>query len=322
MKSARPKAHGAYCDIDALLRLRNLARDITLQTRASSTAIMDGDSRTRFRGRGMEFSEVRPYQAGDDIRNIDWRVTARTQKPYTKLFQEEKERPVFLLVDQRSPMFFGSRNVFKSVYTVELATVIAWAALRNNDRIGALIFGDQEQKDLRARRGKHAVLNLIHELQGFNHALFQPRVDKQQRLQDRLMDLRRVARPGSAIYIISDFHDYHRDCDESLSMLSRHTDLSIIQVYDPLERQLPDNKFLSISDGQNKLDLAGPSRQFYDAFQQKFIANQNALRQACQRSGVTFASMDVSIPLENCVRDTFESTLSKKRRQVRRSDAL
>lgn len=311
-------SYGAYTSLEGLINLRNLAKDVRLQTRASSSAVMDGDSRTRFRGRGMEFSEVRPYQPGDDIRNIDWRVTARTQSPYTKLFQEEKERPVYLLVDQRSPMFFGSSNVFKSVYAAELACVIAWAALANNDRIGALLFGDVKQKDLRARRGKHAVLNLIHELHAFNTQLKSPVAEAQEhQLQDMLMDLRRVARPGSAIFIISDFHDYSAVCDESLAVLSRHTDVSVIHINDKLEAQLPRNKLLSISNGKNKLNISGNAAHLYEKFSRQFNEKLQSLRSASQRSRITFASMDVAIPISERVRDTFESTLSLKRRSVR-----
>lgn len=312
------KAHGAYTSVEGLINLRNLAKDVRLQTRASSSAIMDGDSRTRFRGRGMEFSEVRPYQPGDDIRNIDWRVTARTQSPYTKLFQEEKERPVYLLVDQRSPMFFGSSNVFKSVYAAELACVIAWAALANNDRIGALLFGDTQQKDLRARRGKHAVLNLIHELHSFNSLLKSPVAQEQKHtLQDMLMDLRRIARPGSAIFIISDFNDYSPACDESLAVLARHTDVSAIHISDKLEAQLPRNKILSISNGKSKLNISGDSAQLYEKFSQQYDEKLQSLRSASQRSRITFASMDVAVPINERVRDTFESTLSLKRRHLR-----
>jgi len=309
---------GVYTSVEELLGLRYLAKDITLDTRSSSSAILDGDSRTRFRGRGMEFSEVRPYQAGDDIRNIDWRVTARTQKPYTKLFQEEKERPVFLLVDQRSPMFFGSTRVFKSVYAAQLACVIAWAALANNDRIGALLFADTQQKDLRPRRGKHAVLNLVHELQNYNRMLNNPvPVENSYALQDMLMDLRRIAKPGSAIYLLGDFHDYSESCDESLSVLARHTDLSVINIYDRLEAQLPGKSQLTVSNNTTRLTVNTSTGNFASHFENAFSQRIAGLRNACQRSRITFASMEVGTPIEERVRDTFVSKLSKKRSQVR-----
>jgi len=131
---------GIVVDAATLIGLRKTAKEMSLNTRLKSRSSIDGSSRSALRGRGMEFSEVRHYQPGDDIRNIDWRVTARTQETYTKLFQEEKERPVYLLVDQRQPMFFGSKLQFKSVLAAKAAAAIAWTAFANRDRLGAIIW--------------------------------------------------------------------------------------------------------------------------------------------------------------------------------------
>lgn len=134
-----------------------------------------------------------------------------------------------------------------------------------------------------------------------------------------LKDVRRVARPGSAVFLISDFHDFNEACNESLSMLARHTDVNVVHVWDKLEAQLPRKQGLSISDGQNKLTLAGNTSKLQEGFRQQFAQKVHALRTACQRSGITFASMDVAVPLADCVLDTFESRLSKKRRPPSRS---
>merc|ERR1711916_149956 len=122
----------------------------------------------------MEFEEVRVYQPGDDIRTIDWRVTARTQVAHTKLFQEEREKPVLLVVDQRSNMFFGSQRCFKSVYAAHIAATLGWAAIYQNDRVGALVFGDDQQRDVRPKRSKHAQLSFLQQLVEFNHKLISP----------------------------------------------------------------------------------------------------------------------------------------------------
>lgn len=307
---------GVYVSVDALLQLRHLAKDISLETNRKSVALIDGDSRTSFRGRGMEFAEVRPYQVGDDVRNIDWRVTARTQKPYTKLFQEERERPVYLLVDQRSPMFFGSVNQFKSVYAAKIATTIAWAALQNNDRIGALIFSDDEQTDTRARRGKHAALSLIHQLVEYNHQLNSPVAPPAKNsMEDMLNDIRRVAKPGSAVFIISDFHDFNEACREPLSILSRHCDLTAVHIYDPLEESLPADKFLSITNGQQKLNIAGQSHKFLDGYHKSFEQQRLALKQACGQSRTNFASTSVANSVESLIHDFF---CSRRKRRGKR----
>jgi len=307
---------GAYISVEQLIKLRYLARDLTLTTRKKSTAIIDGKSKTNFRGRGMEFAEVRPYQAGDDIRNIDWRVTARTLQTYTKLFQEERERPVFIVVDQRSPMFFGSRTVFKSVAAAQLASVIGWIALQNNDRIGALIFGDKEQYDLRAKRGKHAALALVNQLQYFNHQLNSPvaQPDASSSMEEILSDLRRVAKPGSAVFVLSDFHDFNERCVEPLSMLSRHTDVSLMKLFDPLEKQLPSSHELTMSNNQQKLTIQPGMNDFLLAFQQSFLKTQQQIQQHCITAGAQLLNLDIGTDMANHVRDVFSSNHKKRAR--------
>lgn len=314
---------GAYVTVEELLRLRHLAPELVLETRKKSTWIMEGDSATRFRGRGMEFSEVRPYQPGDDIRTIDWRVTARTQTTYTKLFQEEKERPVFLVVDQRSPMFFGSHNVFKSVYAAQLASIIGWTAQHNNDRVGALLFSDREQKDLRPKRGKHAVLSLLHQLHIFNSQLNSPIAPESgTRMMEMLMDVRRIARPGSAVYILSDFHDITGECEEALSLLSRHTDVMLLNIYDTLERELSAliaaSKQFALTDSVNRITLSGNSRAVAGKHADMFNQRQALLRRLCLTNGAKIATLNVGVPVEHAARDLF---MSRKRKKIVRKTA-
>src|SRR4051812_1422822 len=192
---------GAYVNLANLLRLRFAAQDLKLFVKRAVKSQLNGAERTRFRGRGMDFEEVRLYQAGDDVRSIDWRVTARTQVPHTKLYREERERPVFVLVDQRAPMFFGSQRCFKSVLAAHIAANLAWAALNNSDRIGGLIFGDKAQRDIRPRRSKHAVLELLHQLREFNQQLQSPISPADSKpLSALLNDARRIAKPGCALF--------------------------------------------------------------------------------------------------------------------------
>lgn len=303
-KPASADAPGVYVSVDELLGLRHLSRDLTLSTRKRSQALLEGSVRTRYRGRGMEFSEVRPYQPGDDIRTIDWRVTARVQAPYTKLFQEERERPIFVMVDQRSPMFFGSQSCFKSVFAARVATVIAWIANNNSDRIGALVFGDHRQGDIRAKRSKHAVLDLLHQLVEFNRELAGPVPAKSgTSLFEMLTETSRIARPGSLVILLSDFHDFDTHCREPLSQLAKRSDVMALHVYDSLERQLPQAGQLTVSDGIDRLtlNLATLARQFQSAFDQ----HQTDLRQNCNNTGVQYVHAPVNQSLETFVRDLF-----------------
>ncbi|MDF3013878.1 MAG: ATPase, partial [Cellvibrio sp.] len=258
---------GAYTELAALLRCRFSAQDLKLFAHQPARSLLSGPERTRFRGRGMDFEEVRLYQPGDDIRSIDWRVTARTQVAHTKIFREERERPVFMVVDQRSSLFFGSTRCFKSVLAAHIAALLGWAALANGDRLGALVFGDYTQRDVRPRRSKHAVLELLYQMQDYNHRLTSPitpapalspagQLQKANSLNAMLADARRIAKPGCALFIISDFHDLDTGAEQQLFELARHTDVTLIHVYDQLERQLISNSPLTISNGTERLQLA------------------------------------------------------------------
>lgn len=298
------KPAGPYTSVEDLLQLRFLAKDLGLSARKKSFALRDGAVRTRYKGRGMEFAEVRPYQAGDDVRTIDWRVTARVQTPYTKLFQEERERPVFVMVDQRSPMFFGSRTVFKSVYAAQLAATIAWTANQQSDRIGALIFGDQEQRDIRAKTSKHSVLDLINQLVEMNRKLISP-VNPSTSIDTHalLTEVSRIARPGSMVALISDFHGFNANCAEPLAQLGKTSDVFLFHTFDPLERQLPPVSQLMISNGVRRANI-NPA-QINQAFSQTFDEQKSTLRQACLNAGIQYVAADVSQNLAEYVRDIF-----------------
>jgi len=235
-------SHGIVSDLSRLLRSRHWAQHLTLFSYQAARSMLLGNVRSRFRGRGMEFEEVRRYQAGDDIRTIDWKVSARVGKTYTKLFCEERERPCHILVDQRSHLYFGSERQFKSVLAAELATGLSWAALAGGDRVGGQVIGDFAERDSRGRRSKQAVLHFIHDINEFNQALAEPERlqqntkdtdSKKSSLAHSLEECRRITRPGTAIFIISDFHDFDSASAKELSNLGKHADLSLLHVIDP-----------------------------------------------------------------------------------------
>jgi len=297
---------GAYCELKALLQLRFAARGLQLFTRKPSTSTLAGGLRTRFRGRGIDFEEVRTYQPGDDIRNIDWRVTARTQITHTKLFTEERERPVLIISDQRSPMFFGSQQCFKSVSSAHLSTLLAWTALAHGDRVGAMIFGNTSQQDIRPRRSKHAVLELIHQLCDFNKALSSPvpQADDISLLQ-MIEEARRIAKPGSAVFISSDFHDWSEACEEPLFQLQRHTDVTLFHIYDHLETHLPKSGLFTITDGLQRHSLAAGNRAINKAFQDRFTQRLSRITKACQKMGVSLVSFATHDDLNTGMRELY-----------------
>lgn len=280
-------ARGAYCNMDDLLSMRFVAGDLRLSPLRLSRSQLAGSFRTRFRGRGMEFEEVRHYQPGDDIRSIDWRVTARTQVPHTKLFREERERPVILMLDQRPGMFFGSRTCFKSVLAAHCAATLGWVALGNNDRIGGLIFNDTSERDLRPQRSRHALLSLLQEIHHFNRELQSPISNPEATsLATRLNDLSRIAKPGSAVVIISDFTGFDPECEERLYQLSRHCDVTLLHISDPIEMALPEGHMLNITDGQRRRRLDTNNRAVQRDYRKHYENQREQLRHSATRLNV------------------------------------
>jgi len=289
--------NGIVTDLAKLLGARHWAQGLNLFSRQAARNLLLGNVRSRYRGRGMEFEEVRRYQAGDDIRTIDWKVSARASGTYTKLFCEERERPCHILVDQRSSLFFGSNRQFKSVLSAELASGIAWAALKAGDRVGGQVIGDFDERDIRARRSKQSVLSLIHSIHEFNNDLSDvsnhESNGQKNSLANSLEECRRITRPGTAIYVVSDFHDFDHDAAKALSNLGKHADLTLMQVYDTLEQELPTLGSVRLSDGQQstKLNL---SKSITQAYQEQSNEKQNLLISSATKARAYYASINTS----------------------------
>lgn len=277
---------GAYTELDDLIRLRHGARDIKLKNQHKAFSLLVGPYQTKFRGRGIEFEEVRGYQAGDDIRSIDWRVTARTGKPHTKLFQEERERPVLIFVDQNRSMFFGSRTCFKSVTAAHIGSLLAWAALQQNDRVGGLVFNGREHSEVRPRRKARNVLRLINEINRFNHSLRKDFASPGPGINRALEELRRITRPGSNIFIISDFKQLSQTGEKNLYYLSRHNDISAIQVSDPLEHELPTKGYYTITDGKEPFMMYTGDKTLRRKYHTKFRESHESLKQLLGPMGI------------------------------------
>ena len=275
---------GPYTHVKDLIDLRYEAGKVDLMSLAKASNPLSGQLRSKFQGRGIDFSEVRVYQPGDDVRTIDWRVTARTQVAHTKLFQEEKERPVLIVVDQSAHMFFGSRRRFKSVAAARIAALLAWSGLEQGDRIGGIVFSDEEHREIRPRRSRHSVLRLIHEIDQFNHQLevSSPAV-RTDALAQALTNARRVCKHGSSIIIISDFTRMNDQALLYLQQLARYNDVIGIVISDPLEQQLPAPDLYTVTDGERKLPINTASASIRHEYQSQYKNRRAQLEQTFGR---------------------------------------
>ncbi len=247
----REEAPGIRVTLAELIDIRHRVREVPLFSTPHRRSPLVGLHHSRLRGRGIDFDQVRIYQPGDDVRTIDWRVTARTQEPHTKLFHEERERPIYLLVEQSQHLFFGSGLNFKSVLAAQAASLVGWAALAHNDRVGGLVFGNGEHHEIKPRRSKQSLLQLLDRL---------VRVNRQQRVDPDAFGLavrraREVLRPGSLAVILCDERTLSEAAEQQLSLLGRHVDLLLMPVFDPLDRALPAAGLLRFAQYGARLEL-------------------------------------------------------------------
>lgn len=232
-----------------------------------------GQYLSRMKGRGMEFDESRPYEPGDDVRNIDWRVTARTGKTHTKMFREERERPVFISVDSRASMFFATQGRFKSVIAAELTSLLAWTAHQQGDRVGGEIFNENEHTEFRPRRGQQNILHLIKQLSSLTVTTnAQPTS-----LEEPFRRLQRIVHPGSLACVISDFRGLDEAASTQLINISRHCEVLLIHIYDPLEVALPDRGHYRVSFGERIMNINATNRQYRQHYSEHFQQRMDLL---------------------------------------------
>lgn len=300
---------GASIVLADLLRWRLAAQHIPLENRRNSSQLTGG-RRSNLRGRGIDFDEVRLYQAGDDVRAIDWRVTARTGKPHTKIFREEKERPILLVLDLRSAMFFGSRRCFKSVLAAHAAALLAWATLESGDRIGAVLVSDDGIIDIKPRRSRHTVLQLFRQMLDINHKQSQQKnsqtpVQNAPTLEHITQQVRAVAKPGSCVIFLSDFHDWQTHCAQNLYPVVRHSQCFAIQVGDAMEEQLPAVGLVRLRSGLRNAMIDTQNLSLLDRFRNQQLQNRQQLEQDLRTLKMPLLSLQTQQPLFATLRQFF-----------------
>ena len=276
----RYRSRGALITLPQMLIQRQAAKALAYVSHARSIAGISGLHLSKIRGRGIDFEEFRPYQAGDDIRLIDWRATARTGRAVTKVFREERERPVIIAVDQCSSMFFGSQVAFKSVIAAQAAALFCWLAIDNGDRVGGLVFSDTDASLVRPKRSRRSALHLLNQIFTFNQKLnakkehtpdSEPQAaDFKPGLAHALGQIRRITKPGSTLYVISDFATLDETALQYLNQLSRHNNVVCCMVYDALEESLPTPGVYSITDGSSKGSINTHSNKARSRYKQQF----------------------------------------------------
>lgn len=289
--------HATHIDLPALIRLQADARALKLPAARPVRSQQAGLQRSPQRGRGMAFAEVRQYQPGDDIRSIDWRVTARRQSPHTKLYEEERERPVLLLCDLGPTLFFASTGAYKQVRCAQMAGILSWLALWSGDQVGGIVFNGRELTVQRPARRKKSVLQLLDTLAKQQKLPDNPRAPDVRatsltaNLDTALGEARRVAHTGSRIFVISDFLNLTMDTPRLLGALARHNAVSALRIADPLELELPDSGRFAVAgeDGPVWFDAGNPT--FQQAWHDKVAHHEAELDDCFRTAGVRPATV-------------------------------
>lgn len=261
-------------------------RTIEIKTRGLSRNIFAGEYHSAFKGRGMAFSEVREYQYGDDIRNIDWNVTARFSHPYVKIFEEERELTVMLLVDVSGSSIFGTRNMLKKNMITEISAVLAFSAIQNSDKIGVIFFSDKVEKFIPPKKGRKHILHIIRELINFTPD------SKQTNLSESLRYLTNAIKKRCTAFLLSDF--ISDDFEDALKIANNKHDLVALRIYDKGETKLPPVGLLRLKDAESGKEmwvdtLSGKVRNKYE----KWWQDQNTkVNETFKRSGVDFVSIN------------------------------
>ncbi|MFT4746694.1 MAG: hypothetical protein ACI8XG_000767 [Congregibacter sp.] len=281
------QSDGVNLGIKELIHYQGKTALLNLSPRKTVQAKLAGAYLAKTKGRGMEFDEARHYQAGDDIRAIDWRVTARTGKTHTKLYREEKERPVFILTDLSSSMQFGTQFLFKSVQAAHLSALIAWSARKRGDRIGGLVFNQHQHLECKPFTRQKAVLSLLNSMIKMQQGSQTSKQEQEQiSLANACARLRRLAHPGSLIFILSDFSQLDELAIQHIAQLSKHCEVIAHPISDPFEHQLPKvnlSQRVTLSDGLNRQQIVLGEKdtevQYSNQHQAYFDKIENTLKQ-------------------------------------------
>jgi uncharacterized protein (DUF58 family) len=292
-----------YCSLKKLIDLRWAVQSIKLPKTKKISRPQTGSHLSKFRGRGMEFSEVRVYQPGDDVRSIDWRVTARRQTPHTKLFNEERERPLLIVCDQSQSQFFGSQHSFKSLRAAEAAALFAWTALQHNDRVGGIVFSDHGHHEIKPARSRKNVLRFLNLINDFNHALSidMPSPDKDFHIDDAFTECIRLSKPGTLIVIISDFSKLSAQSEKLLTKLAKHNELLMVHTFDPLEYELPTKGIYPVSDGNETLVIDTNKSTLKRDFANLIQKRQHDLKRISTRLNAPLIELSTEFPTINSI---------------------
>lgn len=293
-----------YADLDSLIRLQFQAQGFSFLPRQPVHSILNGRHASRMRGRGLNFEELRSYVAGDDIRTVDWKASARAGEPQVRVYTEERDRPVWLVVNQRQSMFFGSRERTKSVTAAEVAALAAWRVLGAGDRIGAMILDDHDIVTIRPQRSRDQVMRVLGAVVDKNQKLRadNPQTANPGMINEALRRLLPLAAHDCLICLIGDGSGVDEETQELVTRINAHNDCMFVMVYDPMEAVLPRAGRLTASDGEQHMTFDSSNCKLQADFAADFDERLTWLKKLSLRQSIPLLSIDTVEPVAAQIR--------------------
>jgi len=304
--------HAVYANLTELMKLEFKAQGFSFLPRQPVHSILAGRHASRLRGRGLNFEEIRRYLPGDDIRNMDWRVTARVQKPHVRVYTEERDRPCYLVVDQRRGMFFGTRRCMKSVAAAEVAALAAWRVFHAGDRVGAIVFDDTEVTEIAPHRSRQRVMQILQTIIAKNHALTAEgtQTANPHMINTALARVVRSAKHDCLVCLIAGGGGADEETVRLCTQIAAHNDMLVVFVYDPMEAELPPGGRLVFADGELQIEVDGKDRRLGADFNEEFRQHLEWMRHITRQRQTPL----IPISTERGVAEQVRDLLGRSRR--------
>jgi len=310
---------GVYVTLDELTQFAYLAKGFSFLPSQPVHSILSGRHASKVRGRGMDFSEMKQYVQGDDPRSMDWKATRRTGKAYIRVFNEERDRNVWLVISQRNSMFFGTKKMMKSVAAAHLSALAAFKVLDSGDRVGAVVYNDEEHTFFKAQRSKQGVMQILSEVTRQNQALNASNTnDDNTQLNAALKIISATAKHDDLIILIGDGMAVDEESIKYVSSLAAHNDVLATLIYDPMEKALPAASSLFLSDGENAVDVDSVNKGFQKRFKSRLEERADTLKHISMQHAVPLLSITTERPVLDQVLEQLGRTASQNKTTISR----
>ncbi len=292
------KNEGVYVTLSELLKFGYMPKNFNIRPNGAVLSKLSGRHRSGMRGRGMDFSEMKQYVQGDDTRNMDWKATRRTGKPYIRVYNEERDRNVWLVISQMNSMFFGSKERMKSVSAAHTAALMAFKALETGDRVGAIVYNNDEVKFFKASSSKNSVVQIMTEIERQNQLLEATNDNNRKiKLGQALKTLSALAKHDDLVVFIGDGRAMDEVSAKHITRINAHNDVIAVLVYDPMEEEIVKSSSLFFTDGVDTVDVDSSSRSFREKYKERRDGIKVNFGQLSRKNGLPIISISTEFPV-------------------------